>query len=194
LSSIQIAGNTSGTITLDAPDVAGTTTLTLPSTSGNVLTSASSVATSQLPAGSVIGFGQTYLTTQKTTTSSTYVTTGLEITYTKKVSSSYVLVLATPTLQPYKTSAGNAQLSARIYDSTNSREIYDFKMVWRSYDSGNANLISGPCTLQAVDTNSGTGSRTYRVDFKMIEGSEIRINLDNNGDTASSITVWEIAQ
>ena len=40
MSSLVIAGNTSGTITLDAPAVAGTTTLTLPATSGTVLTSA----------------------------------------------------------------------------------------------------------------------------------------------------------
>ena len=38
MSSIQIAGNTSGTITLDAPNVAGTTTLTLPTTSGTITT------------------------------------------------------------------------------------------------------------------------------------------------------------
>lgn len=38
MSSIQIAGNTSGTITLDAPAVAGTTTLTLPTTSGTIVT------------------------------------------------------------------------------------------------------------------------------------------------------------
>ena len=40
MSSVVIAGNTSGTITLDAPNVAGTTTLTLPTTSGTVVTSA----------------------------------------------------------------------------------------------------------------------------------------------------------
>ena len=39
MSSVVIAGNTSGTITLDAPAVAGTTTLTLPTTSGTVLAS-----------------------------------------------------------------------------------------------------------------------------------------------------------
>jgi hypothetical protein len=38
MSSVVIAGNTSGTITLDAPNVAGTTTLTLPTTSGTVTT------------------------------------------------------------------------------------------------------------------------------------------------------------
>ena len=36
MSSVVIAGNTSGTITLDAPDVAGSTTLNLPATSGTV--------------------------------------------------------------------------------------------------------------------------------------------------------------
>jgi hypothetical protein len=42
MSSVVISGNTSGTITLDAPAVAGTTTLTLPATSGTVLTTAAS--------------------------------------------------------------------------------------------------------------------------------------------------------
>lgn len=45
MSSIVVAGNTSGSVTLAAPDVAGTTTLTLPATSGTVLTSASSQVT-----------------------------------------------------------------------------------------------------------------------------------------------------
>jgi hypothetical protein len=42
MSSVIIAGNTSGSVTLSAPDVAGTTTLTLPSTSGTVTTKDSS--------------------------------------------------------------------------------------------------------------------------------------------------------
>lgn len=41
MSNISISGDTSGTVTLQAPAVAGTTTLTLPTTSGTVLTSAS---------------------------------------------------------------------------------------------------------------------------------------------------------
>ena len=44
MSSVVISGNTSGTITLDAPAVAGTTTLTLPATSGTVLTTGSTFA------------------------------------------------------------------------------------------------------------------------------------------------------
>lgn len=37
MSSVVIAGNTSGSITLDAPNVAGSTTLTLPATTGTVM-------------------------------------------------------------------------------------------------------------------------------------------------------------
>lgn len=44
MASVVIAGNTSGSVTLDAPAVAGTTTLTLPTTSGTVLTTASTFA------------------------------------------------------------------------------------------------------------------------------------------------------
>jgi len=51
MSNIQIAGDTSGSVTLQAPATAGSTTLTLPATSGTVLTSASSIATSQLGTG-----------------------------------------------------------------------------------------------------------------------------------------------
>jgi hypothetical protein len=52
MSSVVIAGDTSGTITLAAPAVAGTTTLTLPATTGTV------ALTSQITGG--LGTGQTY--------------------------------------------------------------------------------------------------------------------------------------
>tara|TARA_R110002126_G_scaffold286351_1_gene438000 strand:- start:1045 stop:1590 length:546 start_codon:yes stop_codon:yes gene_type:complete len=47
MASVVIAGNTSGSVTLDAPAVAGTTTLTLPTTSGTVLASGTAVTVAQ---------------------------------------------------------------------------------------------------------------------------------------------------
>jgi hypothetical protein len=47
MSSIQIAGDTSGSITLQAPATAGSTTLTLPTTNGTVLTSGTAVTVAQ---------------------------------------------------------------------------------------------------------------------------------------------------
>lgn len=44
MSSVVISGDTSGTVTLQAPAIAGTTVLTLPATSGTVITTASGTA------------------------------------------------------------------------------------------------------------------------------------------------------
>ena len=93
MSSIVVAGDTSGTITLQAPASAGTTTLTLPTTSGTVLTSASSVAASQLPAGSVLQVVNTTYSTYSTFSSSTYADTGLTASITPSSSSNKILVL-----------------------------------------------------------------------------------------------------
>jgi hypothetical protein len=47
MSSVVIAGDTSGTVTISAPAVAGTPTLTLPTTSGTILTSGTAVTVAQ---------------------------------------------------------------------------------------------------------------------------------------------------
>ena len=94
MSSVIIAGNTSGSVTLAAPDVAGTTTLTLPATSGTVLTSASSVVASQLPAGSVLQVLSTAKTDVFSVASSTFTdVTGMSISITPRSTSSKILVI-----------------------------------------------------------------------------------------------------
>lgn len=58
MSSVVISGNTSGTITLDAPAIAGTTVLTLPAANGTVLTTATGqTLTSPVIAGTPTGVG-----------------------------------------------------------------------------------------------------------------------------------------
>jgi hypothetical protein len=56
MSSIVIAGDTSGSVTLDAPANAGATVLTLPTTSGTIATTESVTA---FPAGTAMLFAQT---------------------------------------------------------------------------------------------------------------------------------------
>jgi hypothetical protein len=53
MASINIAGNTSGTITLDAPAVAGTTVLTLPATSGTVMVNGPAFSASKTTSQSI---------------------------------------------------------------------------------------------------------------------------------------------
>jgi hypothetical protein len=57
MSSVVIAGNTSGTITLSAPAVAGTNTVTLPASTGTV--ALTSDISSAVPAGTIIMFAGT---------------------------------------------------------------------------------------------------------------------------------------
>ena len=94
MSSVTISGDTSGSIILQAPSVAGSTTLTLPTTSGTVLTNASSVASSQLPVGSVVQVVQTVKTdTFSATPGNSWVDiTGLSVAITPSSSSNRVMV------------------------------------------------------------------------------------------------------
>ena len=68
MSSVVIAGDTSGTVTLAAPAVSGTTTLTLPATTGTVLTSGTAVTVAQGGTGlTAVGSSGNLLTSNGTT-------------------------------------------------------------------------------------------------------------------------------
>jgi len=56
MSSIVIAGDTSGSVTLQAPAVAGSTTITLPATSGTLLQSGTTVTEAQGGIGTTVGY------------------------------------------------------------------------------------------------------------------------------------------
>jgi hypothetical protein len=76
MSKLVLNGDTSGSVTLDAPAVSGTTTLTLPATSGTVLTTATGqTLTSPVIAGTPTGVGvltaETVVTLSSTSTTLT---------------------------------------------------------------------------------------------------------------------------
>jgi hypothetical protein len=72
MSSVVIAGNTSGTVTLSAPAVSGTTTLTLPATSGTLLQSGTAVTVAQGGTGlTTVGTSGNLLTSNGTAWTST---------------------------------------------------------------------------------------------------------------------------
>ena len=60
MSSISVAGDTSGSVTLQAPAVAGSTVLTLPAVSGTVITNTAGVVTQAMLSTNVAGNGPAF--------------------------------------------------------------------------------------------------------------------------------------
>ena len=199
MSSIVVAGNTSGSITLAAPDVAGTTTLTLPATSGTVLT------TTSPKAGNVIQVVQTVKSDTYSTTSSTFNdVTGLSVSITPSSSSSKILVFVDAALGVTNAAYG-AQLrllrdSTAIYigDAAGSR---DRSMMQLAGDISGSQYQVIRTNGQYLDSPATTSSVTYKIQIMSGNNSSAtyinRTAYDNNsvgiGRYASSITVMEIA-
>ncbi len=200
MSKLVLNGDTSGSVTLDAPAVSGTTILTLPTTSGTVLTSASSVAASQLPAGSVLQVLQSTKTDATTVTSTSYVDiTGLSVSITPSSTSNKILII-------YSVDGGTPGDVCHGYGTLvrNSTEIF------KADTAGNRRcstfVINTATSSQFtysgsyIDSPSTTSATTYKIQVLSSNGNAISINragrdenlLAYDGRAVSSITVMEI--
>jgi hypothetical protein len=210
MASIVVAGDTSGTVTLAAPAVSGTTTLTLPTTSGTVLTSASTILTSQLsgsiassslPAGSVLQVLQTVKTDTYSAApgSSTWADiTGMSVSITPSSASNKVMVF----LSVHGTTA-NLSYVRLVRDSTAigvgetsgsriSSTVGSFSNTGdnnRCYEFG-TNFLDSPAT---------TSSTTYKLQVLCETTNTFYLNrsIADQNNTAgfrpiSQITVMEI--
>lgn len=169
MSSVIIAGNTSGTITLDAPNVAGTTVLTLPTANGTVLTTAN--VSSNLPAGSVLQVVQSTLTSQVSSTATSYTNIGLSASITPSSSSNKILILS----QVPTSTAGSAGMFLQIFrngaavaqgDANGSRQrTFSQSMYSSAVNSG------VPISMMYLDSPSSTSSVTYDIRGANLEDS-----------------------
>lgn len=182
MSSVIIAGNTSGTITLDAPNVAGTTTLTLPTANGTVLTSASSVANSQLSAGHVLQVVNATYSVLVSTTGTTYIDTGLSASITPSSASNKVLVIVHQS--ECGCSSANIGLALRLLRDSTSIIVIGPAI---AYGPANANASISTAYL---DSPATTSSVTYKTQFKLNSATGTAVV---QSDTATStITLMEI--
>lgn len=202
--SIVLVGSTSGSCTLQEQAVAGTTVLTLPTISGTVLTSASSVARSQLPAGSVLQV----VSTTKTDTFSTATTgswvdvTGMSVSITPTSSSSKVLVIVDLALALSTVTDIVQQRLVRgstaicVGDSRGSRNPVSGAAGVISSNNTNANHTRG---FNFLDSPATTSSTTYKIQVFSTTGTKFvnRCGEDIDSSTfytsTSTITVMEIA-
>jgi len=191
MSSLVVAGDTSGSVTISAPAVSGSSVLTLPTgtdtlvglaatqtltnktlTTPNlgtpstlVLTNATGLAAAAMPAGSVLQV----VTTQKTDTFSTASTsfvaiTGISVSITPSSTSSRIAVFV---------SFGNASQASLTY-TTAFRVMRDSTAIgvgdaagsrprasFRAVSTGSGH--SGECSFSWIDSPSSVSSLTYTV-------------------------------
>jgi hypothetical protein len=177
MSSVIIAGNTSGTITLDAPNVAGTTTLTLPTTSGTVIT------TGNIPTGSVLQVVNVAYTTSVSTTSTSLVDTGLSASITPTSASNKILVIVNQTISPTTVGSNTYTQMALLRNSTN---IYgDYRA------NGITQYVHTTPSCSILDSPATTSSVTYKTQFAT--GAAIyTMEAQHAGLRTSTITLMEI--
>lgn len=191
MSSLVISGDTSGSVTLQAPAVSGTTTLTLPSVSGTVITTGSSgqsIPKAALPTGSVLQVVQATYSTLVTNSTSTYADTGLSASITPTSSSSKILVFVNQ--NGVGKSAGDTDAGVRIRllrDATQLTTITD-----RFAYTGTLLSLIVAVGNSYLDSPATTSSITYKTQFACWNTSVSNVFVQQ-ASAVSTITLMEIA-
>lgn len=181
MSSISIAGDSSGSITLAAPSVAGTNTITLPASTGTVLTTGSPQS------GGVIQVVSTSTQSTFSTTSTSYTDVGFSLSITPKFSTSKVLVMVT--------------LNG-VYHSANANQAPSFQVVrtggtipfMTNFMYSNTSIdFTGSLSVQYLDSPATTSSTNYKIQWYSRLGNTVKINEDGGGGDTSTITLIEVA-
>lgn len=197
MASISVAGDTSGSITIAAPNVAGTNTLTLPAATGTVLTSASNT---NFPAGSVVQVVQgsvsgTAGTPYFSTTSATYSNTGLAATITPTSSSSKILVLVSANVWLIR--IGTADSGCGIGLSRNSTSILEssFAALYLYAAGATTQTLGSYSALNYLDSPATTSATTYHFTMSAYTnngGTTAYLNYNFSSPTTSTITLIEV--
>jgi len=214
MSSVVVAGDTSGSVTISAPAVSGSSVLTLPAVTDTLvglaatqtLTNKSIVATqltgtvaaARLPAGSVVQVVSTTKTDTFTTTSSSFTdVTGLSVSITPSSASNKILVLGSVN---YGASA-DVGFFRLVRDST-ALQVGDaastrLRATAQQRNANDSADAEAAC-VNFLDSPSTTSSVTYKIQA-LGNGYTLRFNSSaddadqiNRGRTASTITVMEI--
>jgi hypothetical protein len=182
MSSVIIAGDVSGSVSLVAPSAAGTTTLTLPTTSGTIVTSASSLTASQLPAGSVLQVVQTVLTGSVSTASTADVSSGLTASITPSSTSNKILLMVAGG-KAYIAGGAHVIVTAYRNGSTLGSGARSTPI------EGSANGANH--SLNYLDSPSSTSSVTYTIYYRSSTGATAYF-ADSNTYGNATLTLMEI--
>jgi hypothetical protein len=194
MSKVAISGNASGTgtFTIQAPNSNNDRILSLPDEAGTVLTSVSDVASSQLPAGSVLQVVQgSELGSQTAIGSTSYTDVGISVSITPSSTSSKILLLTTYHINNRRSSGtGQAGCDLQISDGSNNN-VYtptfsnDLTYYFNTPDSGDFDLWRVN-TISYLDSPNTDSAITYKLRSKLSYGDYVRFR-------GGHITAMEIA-
>jgi Sec7-like guanine-nucleotide exchange factor len=191
MSAVVIAGDTSGTITLNAPAVAGTTTLTLPTTNGTIITTGSSgqsIPKAALPTGSVLQVVQATTGTQVTNNTINMVDTNLSASITPTSATSKIIVMFTH--NGCQKTAGSSQSAVLINLVRNSTTIYNDAIYANGY-TNSSSVFQSTSSLSYLDSPATTSATTYKTQFaNNTNASSAIVQVDNR---VSVMLLLEIA-
>lgn len=200
MSSVVIAGDTSGSITLQAPSVAGTTTLTLPATTGTVVT------TNTMPAGTILQVISTTKTDVFSTSSTSWTDwTGMSATITPKSSTSKILVMMTSgvanaasnSFQYVKLQRNGSDIALGDSSGSATRCWIDAAL----QNSAGYDIRLKPLTGTFLDSPATTSAVTYKLQVILTNGSatpayfgRTATTVDaNRSSIPSTLTLMEVA-
>lgn len=173
---LRLNGSTSGYSEIDAPAIAGDQVFTLPTTGGTL--------------GLAFQVVNATLTSQASSSSSTFADTGLTASITPTSASSKVLVIVHHA-GCYK-SAGNTFLQIQLLrGSTTIAQIERAGGFNNTTTSNN----HGTCSISYLDSPSTTSATTYKTQFASQAGvNGVTINQsDGSVNSISTITLIEVA-
>ena len=199
MSIVKVSGNASGTgtLTIAAPNTNSDFTLTLPTGTGTLISTASTgqvIPKAALPTGSVLQVvNAIYTTAVSSSTSNTFVDSGLTLSITPTSSTSKILVIVNQA-----TTAGsganqeNQTVVTLLRGSTNlfstvSASSDDF---FRIYTPSSNSTMSSFVAFNYLDSPATTSSTTYKTQFSMHFGTTATVQKNS---TPSFITLMEIA-
>jgi len=186
MSTLKLTGSSSGSTSLQAPASGSDRVITFPNTAGTV----------NLTSGSIIQVVSSHLTTQMTSTSSSFVDIGLSASITPSASSSKILILVNVAFS--LNGDNNASLQLLRGSTVINSGVGGTHQSWTTINS-NATAFRYSNPQQAcnyLDSPSTTSATTYKVQGKIHAGSvTFAINRrqdDTEMSNSSNITLLEV--
>lgn len=143
-------------------------------------------STTQASAGVVLQVVNFAYNTDTSTTSGTFVDSGLQATITPKFSTSKVLVIInTPSRKGTADNAGRLQVTR---SGSNILSAYTY-LAW----NGGSTYAQESYGLTYLDSPATTSATTYKLQFACMNGTTPAFSLNHDG-SYSTITLMEIAQ